>query len=66
MEVKKGHGHIDPYTTLYRVHWVEADEIKKSSIRGARSAFKYMEKLLAEGIPSWMVAVPWEADDIPF
>ena len=34
MDVKKGYGHSDPYTTLYRVHWVEANEEKKSSVKG--------------------------------
>ena len=66
MKVKKGYGYSDPYTTLYRVHWVEADEVKKTSIKGPQAAFKHMEKLLARGITSWMVPVPFTDDDVPF
>ena len=66
MEVKKGYGSEAPFTTLYRVHWVEANEVKKTSVKGPRAAFQHMEKLLARGIPSWMTPVPWEDDDIPF
>ena len=66
MDVKKGYGHSDPFTTLYRVHWVEDSKEKKSSIKGPQAAFKHMEKLLARGIPSWMTPVPWTDDDVPF
>ena len=66
MDVKKGYGYSDPYVTLYRVHWVEANEEQKSSIKGPKAAFKHMERLLARGIPSWMTPVPPEEDDLPF
>jgi len=56
----------DAWTTLYRVHWIEDGKQKKGSIRGPRMAFKQMESLLQRGIPSWMVPVPFEDDDIPF
>ena len=62
----KGNGSEGPWTTLYRVHWIEEGEQKKGSIRGPRMAFKQMESLLQRGIPSWMVPVPFEDDDIPF
>jgi hypothetical protein len=61
-----GHRPEDAWTTLYRVHWMEEGEQKKSSIRGPRMAFKHMESLLQRGIASWMVPVPMEDDDIPF
>jgi hypothetical protein len=54
------------YPTLYQVQWCEDGKTKKSPIKSALSAFKTMEKLLARGIPSWMVPVPWEDDDVPF
>lgn len=71
MEVKKGYGTKghhpeDAWVTLYQVHWVEANEVKKTSIKGPQAAFKHMEKLLARGITSWMVPVPFTDDDVPF
>jgi hypothetical protein len=51
---------------MYRVYWVEANEVKKSLLKSPKAAFKYMESLLASGIPSWMVSVPWQDDDVPF
>ena len=62
---------VTPEMTLYRVHWVEEGEIKKSHAQFVRMAFKHMESLLAKGQPSWMVPVPYseladDLDDIPF
>ena len=54
------------YPTLYRVCWVEEGKTKQTPIRSALHAFKHMEALLARGVPSWMMPVPWEDDDVPF
>ena len=54
---------------LYRVHWVEEGEVKKSHAQYVRMAFKHMESLLAKGQPSWMAPVQYNElvdDDIPF
>lgn len=53
---------------LYRVHWMEEGEVKRSHAQFIRMAFKHMESLLAKGIPSWMVPIPYSEldDDIPF
>tara|TARA_R100000458_G_C8133510_1_gene147582 strand:- start:182 stop:379 length:198 start_codon:yes stop_codon:yes gene_type:complete len=61
----------EPEMTLYRVHWMEEGEVKKSHAQFVRMAFKHMESLLAKGQPSWMVPVPFsdlddDLDDIPF
>jgi len=60
----------EPEMTLYRVHWMEKGEVKKSHAQFVRMAFKHMESLLAKGQPSWMVPVPFsdldDLDDIPF
>jgi len=66
VRVIKGYAPRDGWTTLYQVHWVEADEVKKTSIKGPEAAFNHMEKLLARGITSWMVPVPFTDDDVPF
>tara|TARA_Y100000004_G_scaffold91447_1_gene102471 strand:+ start:269 stop:451 length:183 start_codon:yes stop_codon:yes gene_type:complete len=54
------------YPTLYQVHWYEEGKTKKTPIKSATQAFKTMEKLLAKGVASWMVPIPWEDDDVPF
>ena len=58
----------EPEMLLYRVHWMEEGELKKSHAQFARMAFKHMESLLAKGQPSWMVPIPYADldDDIPF
>ena len=59
----------EPETLLYRVHWMEAGEVKTSHAQFVRMAFKHMESLLAKGQPSWLVPIPegtFEDDDIPF
>ncbi len=62
---------VTPEMCLYRVHWIEEGQVKKSHAQFVRMAFKHMESLLAEGQPSWMVPVPYSdlddnLDDIPF
>ena len=61
----------EPEMLLYRVHWLEEGEVKKSHAQFARMAFKHMENLLAKGQPSWMVPIPYSdldpgLDDVPF
>ncbi len=61
----------EPETLLYRVHWINEGEVKKSHAQFVRMAFKHMESLLAKGQPSWMVPVHPselgdELDSIPF
>ena len=61
----------EPEMLLYRVHWMEEGEVKKSHAQFVRMAFKHMESLLAKGQPSWMVPIPFsdlddDLDDIPF
>tara|TARA_R110001583_G_scaffold41693_1_gene132418 strand:+ start:944 stop:1144 length:201 start_codon:yes stop_codon:yes gene_type:complete len=59
---------VTPDMYLYRVHWMEEGEVKRSHAQFIRMAFKHMESLLAKGIPSWMVPIPYSEldDDIPF
>jgi len=45
---------------------MEASEVKRTTLKTAPNALHHMEKLLAQGVASWMVPVPIEDDDVPF
>ena len=55
-----------PPRYFYRVYWLEEGKVMQSRARGETWAFQHMERLLAKGIVSWMVPIPYETDDIAF
>ena len=56
----------DNWPPLYQVYWSERGKVLNTHITSVEVALKRMERLLAQGKPSWMVPVPYREEDMPF